>query len=296
MHPLRALIEDVGQRLTSDAMAERVMGQWDTPGSRPVFSIAPPLARDEIAGVERLLGQELPSSLLEFLTEVTSDFKLSWGLQANMVPNSYGGRSPEYAVTLPDGLMEWSHAPLSDGTYPDGAKQYPIISSGRAALSIENLLATARGLAGWLEIYDPAQASTEDERSHLEIISNFMASGLPILTAPNGDWLAIDQSDDAECLHHVSHEGGEAGIEIDLDLIGFLTHQMLLGPVWPDFLEIYKFSDNVRDVVEGDYRIQSADFSAFGVKGEAWRDWFWGGDPPVAAPELLDRCGPLPIS
>jgi hypothetical protein len=289
-HPLRKFLEEIAGRLTSDAMAARIQGNWDNPRSRPTVRIAPPASAAELAALEARIGHKLPASLREVLGEVSASIEITWVLRGHNVPAPWGGEMIEVTAEVPDRFMEWDRAPMPDGTYSEGAKRYPRFMSGGLRFSLAGVEAAVAGLPGWASIYDPASAGDTETSAHFEVIANFMMAGFPVLTAPNGDWLAIDQRDGAECLLHVSHEGEEAGIEIDLALPNFLAHLAALGPLWPDFGEIFAFSHAVEEVVPGDYRIRTGSFDADGEAGTAWRSWFWGGSPPVPPAGLLARC------
>lgn len=52
---------------------------------------------------------------------------------------------------------------------------------------MEEAQAVLQGLPGWMELYDPSVAGSPCGREHLGVIFNFMAGGLPVMTAPNGD-------------------------------------------------------------------------------------------------------------
>lgn len=292
MHPLREFLGRVGQALKSDAMAARVMGDWDLRGVRPVTRLAPPATGAEIAALERAVGQRLPESLRVVLAEVSREIDMSWFLRARYAPNAQGFRDLVPEVAVPDALREWDRGLHADGTPPPGAQRVPRFMSGGIRFSLEGVLRAARGVGGWRDVYADDPSMDEDTRAHYALIRDFMGAGLPVMTAPNGDWLAIDMRDGEECLLHVSHEGESAGIEIDLSLPGFLAQQAWLGPVWPDFSEVYAFSDRVEDVIAGDYRVQTADFGAESALGETWRGWFWGEvDPGPPDETLRRRCG-----
>ncbi len=290
MNPLRSHLEAVGAALRNPAMAKRALGEWGRQSAGPDISFAPPAGASEIRALEDALGRDLPATLRTVLTEVTSDIKLLWHLPGDRIQTDWGYRV-EPRVTLPEPFQEWSHGLNADGTRSAHARRTPKIMSGGLYFGLEGIRRAAEGFP-WSGTYDYMREITTDpeELAHYDLIEAFMGHGLPILTAPNGDWLAIDLRDDRERLLHVSHEGEEAGIELDLTLSQFLTHLTWLGPVWPDFSEIFEFSTEVTEVVPGDPRIQFARFDAEGAHGTIWRDWFWQEfGPPRPDPLLLAR-------
>jgi hypothetical protein len=290
MHPLRTFLKEVGRRLTDDAMTARVQGNWEDPSSRPVVRIGPPAGAAKIAALEARLGRGLPPDLREVLSEVSAEIEIAWVLRGHYVPASWGGQTVEVTVEVPEAFLEWDRAPMPDGSYSPDARRNPRYLGGGLRFSMDGIEAAVAGLSGWTSLYDPARADDPDMAEHLEVITDFMTAGFPVMTAPNGDWLAIDQRDGSGCVMHVSHEGEEAGIEISLSLPNFLAHLAALGPVWPDYSEIFAFSDSVEEVVPGDYRITAASFRADGAAGALWRAWFWGGSPPAIPPGLIAPC------
>ncbi len=292
MHPLRAFLEEVAAALRSPAMRDRVQGNWDDPDSLPRVRLAPPASEAELRAFEARLGAELPPDLREVLGEVSADIEIVRVLRGHRVPADWGGTRVEITVDQPDEFRYWSHGLLPDGTPPPQATRRASYISGGFRLSLAGIERAYRARPGWAEIYDPKNESDPDTAEHLQLLHDFMWSGFPFMTAPNGDWLAIDLRDGTGCVQHVSHEGEEAGIEIDLGVIGFLTHLAWLGPVWPDFGEVFAFSDPVAEVRPGDYRIRAARFDAQSDYGTDWRRWYWGTAMPKPAPDLLSRCTP----
>lgn len=292
-HPLRHFLEAVGTALQSDPMQARVMGSWDDPTSRPTVRIAPSATPAQIKALNETIGGPMPESLREVLQEVSARIEIAWVLRGRYVKADWGGQTVETEVTPPDALLEWNRGLNADGTAPEGAKRTPRFISGAIRFDLNSIAAAIAGVDGWQSVYADAEGLDADTRAHFALIRDFMGAGLPVMTAPNGDWMAIDQRDATECLLHVSHEGEDAGIEIDLTLPQFLAHQAWLGPVWCDFPQVYQFSDKVEDVIPGDHRVTEAHFSALSEQGRIWRDWFWQGsglaDPD---PSLLIRCDP----
>lgn len=280
MHALRSHFEAVGAALRHPKMANRALGSWERQSEGPLVSIAPPANSLEILEMEEALGRTLPATLKEVLTQVTRNIEMQWHFPANQIKTEWGYRV-DPRVTPPDRFLQWSHGLNADGTPPPNAKRGPKFISGGLQFGIEGVLSAAKGFP-FSGSYDHMREITEDpeELAHYDLIENFMASGLPVMTAKNGDWLAIDLRDDRERILHVSHEGEEAGFELDLTLPQFLTHLSWLGPVWPDFSEILDFSTKVEEVVPGDYRISEVRFDAQGDHGTAWREWFWQDVPP----------------
>ncbi|QDC08533.1 hypothetical protein FHY55_04435 [Oceanicola sp. D3] len=287
-HVLRGFLLELGARLRSDEMARRVQGSWDNAATRPRVTIDPPATAAQLAALEAELGEPLPPGLREVLGEVSAGIEMIWVLRGHHVPTSYGQRV-ETTVTPPDRFMSWSHTPNADGTYPEGARYRPDIISGGFRFSLDGVRQAHQGRAGWLEAYADDPTMDAETRSHYAVIRGVMAAGFPVMTAPNGDWLAIDQRTDDGAMLHVNHEGEEAGIEIDLDFPRYLAHLAWLGPVWPDFSEMFTFSARNEEVVPGDYRVQSAEFGGASEAGAAWRAWFWGEDQPELPENLQGR-------
>ncbi len=224
------------------------------------------------------------------LGQVSGNIEIIWGLRSREVTDADGFPEVEYPVTPPDAFMEWSQAPDTQGIYPSDAYRSPKITSGGMSISPRRVLEAAAALPGWLNLYADDPGHDSATRAHFAVIREFMSAGLPIWTAPNGDWLAIDMRDGDEHLLHVSHEGEEAGIELGLTLPQFMAHLSWLGPLWPDFPHIFDFSTRTSEVVPGDPRIMRARFDATGTRGREWRDWFWAGiGLPDPSPGLLGR-------
>ncbi|MEJ6392367.1 hypothetical protein V8J82_03815 [Gymnodinialimonas sp. 2305UL16-5] len=277
-------------------MTHRVMGhlpwgaEWvEHVDLRPVVRIDPPASPAQIAGLER--DVPLPASVREVLSEVSAYIEISWELRGRPVLRD-GFRDIEYDRLPPEQFLEWSVSFPAGETPPDGAFRYPNPSSGGLRFSLEEVAANRPGALGWIDVYDPARAYDAEDAEHRQLLVDFMARGAPVMTAGNGDWIAVDEREGLGCLIHASHEGEVAGYEIDLDLVGLLTHQAWLGPSGIDFTEIELFS-NVAEVVPGDYRVMSAHFDADAPNGRSWREWFWGDLNPVPDTSLLRRCAPL---
>ncbi len=278
MHPLRLHLENVAAALSLGVMRERINPDVE-------LQMAPPASPAALAALEDGLGRPLPATLREVLGQVSGDARFVWSLRSQETTDQDGFPRDEYLVTPPDAFMEWSQAPDADGNYAPSAHRSPTFTSGGMDFSVAEVLAAAAALPGWLQLYADNPQDDEDTRAHFALIREFMSAGLPIWTAPNGDWLAIDLRDGDEHLLHVSHEGEEAGIELGMTLPEFIAHLSWLGPVWPDWPVIHAFSTRTRDVVAGDPRVTRARFDAAGATGRAWRTWFWAGtdlpDPPA---------------
>lgn len=280
MHPLRQHLEAVGVALRHPKMANRARGRWERQSEGPTVSIAPPVTRARVAQMETTLGRALPSTLIEVLTEVTGDLALAWYFPATQIKTAWG-YEVEPLVTPPDRFLEWSHGLNADGTPPSNVRRTAKFITGGVFFGVNSVLNAAKGFPFSGAFDHMRKIYTDPETlNHFDFIEEFMANGLPVLTAKNGDWLAIDLRDSDERLLHVSHEGEDAGIELDLTLPQFLTHLTWLGPVWPDFSEIFSFSNEVTELIEGDHRIKEASFDAEGEHGTAWREWFWQDVPP----------------
>lgn len=281
MHPLRQHLARVGAALASGPMAARI----NRDSLCRLGAVATP---QELAALEGELGFPLPRTLREVLGQVSADIEISWSLRSRETVDAAGFPRNEYLVQPPDEFLEWSQAPDAQGNYPPSARRVPRIPSGMIRFSLAGMRRAVGSLPGWLDLYRDDPDHDDETRAHFALIREFMSAGLPVWTAPNGDWLAIDLRDEDERLLHVSHEGEEAGIELGLTLPQFLAHLSWLGPVWPDYPMIFMFSDETDDVVPDDPRLQRADFDARSEAGGKWRQWFWDmtglADPP---PELL---------
>ncbi len=274
MHPLRQHLENIAAALSSGAMRDRINADLRL----HLGPVADPAA---LSALEADLGQPLPATLREVLGQVSGGIEMIWGLRSRAITDEDGFPGEEYLVTPPEAFMEWSQA-------PDAAGNYPAITSGGIRFSAAGMREAAAGLPGWLQTYADNAEYDDETRDHYALIREFMSAGLPVWTAPNGDWLAIDLRDGDEQLLHVSHEGEEAGVELGLTLPQFIAHLSWLGPVWPDFPEIFRFSTRTREVVPGDPRITRAGFDAGGLAGTEWRGWFWAGTVlPSPQPGLL---------
>lgn len=296
-HPLRAHLETVAGALRSDAMVARVQDSWNDPTSRPEALIGPPATRRQMRRLQDTHGGPLPDTLREVLEEVSANIRLSWAMRGQYEKADWGGKKVVTDVTPPEPFLEWSRAPQADGTPSPGAVKSPFFISGSLYFSLDEIEKNLQRGANWQDVYPDDPSADADTRAHYALIRDFMSAGLPVMVAGNGDWLAIDQRDNDECMLHVSHEGEEAGMEIDLTLINFLAHQSWLGPVTPDFMEVFTFSNSITDVIPDDYRVREVTFDATSEKGKLWRDWFWGEagiTPPDAS--LLTRCSGPPLS
>lgn len=267
-HPLRAHLEHLHRALTLAQKQARI-------DPEPVFRLGPAATPDELTRLEADLGAPLPTSLREVLGQVSADIEIVWHLRSRSFVDADGLTETEYLVSPPDDFMAWSQAPDPQGNYAATARRMPSIRSGGIRFSLAGVRAAVGSLAGWQDTYADDPDGDDETRDHFSLIRDFMAAGLPVWTAPNGDWLAIDLRDESQQLLHVSHEGEEAGFELGLTLPQFIAHLSWLGPVWPDYSEIFAFSDPVADIVPGDPRLRRANFDARGKAGRLWRQWFW---------------------
>lgn len=278
-HPLRRHLENVVAALASPAMRARLNPDM-------VLRLGPVARADELTALEADLGAPLPETLREVLGQVSADIEIIWSLRSREVTMPGGWTESEYLVSPPEAFMEWTEAPDAQGNHADTARRVPAITSGGLRFSLQGIRDGFAALPGWVGTYADDPGYDAETRDHLALIRDFMAAGLPVWTAPNGDWLAIDLRDGSEQILHVSHEGEEAGFELGLTLPQFIAHLSWLGPVWPDFPEIFGFSDRVADIVAEDPRLRRAGFDARGKAGQAWRQWFWDGTglpgPPPA--------------
>ena len=280
-HPLRTHLEAVGTALRHPAMAERVH-------EAPTAALGPPATEAMVADLERDLGQALPAGVRTVLLRVSAKASFDWSLKRRTWLADEGYLASEALVRPPDAFMEWDRAPFPDGTPVPGASLGPSIWGGGLEFSLDTIRQAALGVPGWLDVYGEEGAGDDaDLREHFGVLRAFMRRGVPVMTAPNGDWVAVEA--ETGRVLHVSHEGEEAGIVFDLDFTGFLTHLAWLGPIHPDFSELLAFSGET--VAEaGDDRVRRAAFDAAGEKGTLWRDWFWTGtDLPAPDASLLRR-------
>ncbi len=291
-HPLRRHLLNVAAALRTPAMAARVMGRWGQPGSTPTAHIGAPATIAQLRHLRDTIGAPLPDGLQEVLQEVSADIDLQWVMRGHYRTASWGGQEVVTDVTPPDPFMMWSHAPAADGSRSPNAVKKPLFISGGLRFGLSEIEQAVLGQPGWQSVYADNPQDDAETRAHFDIIRDFMGAGLPVMTAGNGDWLAIDQRDESGCMLHVSHEGEEAGMEIDLTLPNFIAHQSWLGPITPDFSEIFAFSDSITQVVPGDHRVQDVSFDAQSRSGRIWRNWFWADSDLVPPdPGLLTRCG-----
>lgn len=280
-HPLRAHLEHLGRALNAAPMRARI-------DAGTVFRLGPAATPDELAGLEADLGAPLPATLREVLGQVSADIEIVWSLRGRQGADGGGLTETGDLVLPPEPFMEWDEAPDAQGNHAATARRRPSIESGGIRFSLQGVRAAAGALAGWQDSYADNPDYDAETRDHFSLICDFMGAGLPVWTAPNGDWLAIDLRDDSQQLLHVSHEGEEAGFELGLTLPQFIAHLSWLGPLWPDYSELFAFSDPVVDIVPGDPRLRRAHFDARGKAGLIWRQWFWDqAGLPDPAPEIL---------
>ncbi len=240
-----------------------------------------PASEAELSAVEQEIGATLPSDLRRFFAAVSKEIEVSFRL-----PGKRLEAAPwfDYEELPPERFVQWAYAPAADGSIQEFSYRSPILTGGLFRLKLEDVLQAYGAVDGWRAVYDPETAADEEMADHSRGLLEFFDAGFAFATAPNGDWLAVDQRDGSERLLHVSHEGEEAGIELDQGLFQFVGHQALLGFPGYDFPNLFLFNTAPETDEEPVYPIVTdVAFRATGETGQAWQDWFWRGDLPEAS-------------
>ncbi|MBT0957087.1 hypothetical protein IV417_06800 [Alphaproteobacteria bacterium KMM 3653] len=274
------------EALASPEMRARVMpvGDW------PLVRIAPPASAADMRAFEAQVG-DVPDGLARFFRDFSAGVEVAWQLRGRFDPPGSYHLVPDEMP--PEPFMEYPRAPDAQGNYPPDLEQVPVITSGSLNLTLEGAARAFAAVPGWIDLYTPPPGGNPRQAGHFRGIREFMVGGHAFATAPNGDWLAVDQRAGTGCLLHVSHEGEESGIEIDLGLAEFVLHQAMLGVPGIDYPQVFMFSRTVEYSAGVDAPYSEATFDALSDAGEIWREWFWAplGGPLAVDPALLGRCG-----
>lgn len=246
------------------------------------FDIAPPATEAELSAVERQLGKRLPDSLRQFFGEVSSGMDISWEPHTRIV--RHGDQDIDVIhPPLPESLLQWAYTPGYDGSIQDFNYRSPKISGGLLRFGPSEVISAHQGRDSWLAIYDPKDATDPETREQLEGLHAFFLAGFPFATTQNGDWLAVDMSTTGERLQHVSHEGEEAGIQLDQQLSDFMVEQTMLGFPGIDFSELFLFdADAVSNQANAaEYaEVRDIRFRADSPAGIDWMKWLWTDSRP----------------
>lgn len=144
-------------------------------------------------------------------------------------------------------------------------------------------------VASWPEEYFRLRPEVADDPEEVEFHQRYWpraTRGIPVLVAPNFDFLCIDLQQPGEKLIYISVNGTD-DLMLDLTLPRFLTHLTWLEP-WPDWNQIERFA--TEDVpLNVDPPMRRLRFDAEGPEGTAFRKKVWKGRVSRPSEVLLER-------
>ncbi len=258
---------------------------WADGDPRPFFFAGNRAREALLSHAEDRLGQPIPSTLRRFFLDCTDMLVVDWAFRSRRIEGDSG---TQRIITLeelpPDAFVQTSRG------WIDGIERLtPAVWSGGIEISLHGMVRAFQARTGWVETYRDVDYGDDALKAHFNRIADYMEVGFPFATAPNGDWLAIDLRDGCERIMHVSHEGEEAGIEIDMTLPQFLMHQAMLGFPGIDYPELFAFAGGEIATLGGPDSpyVSEVPFDARGGDNPAWTDWFWDGVERPTIPDAL---------
>ncbi|NPD15464.1 hypothetical protein HOY34_09660 [Xinfangfangia sp. D13-10-4-6] len=146
-----------------------------------------------------------------------------------------------------------------------------------------------------LEDHSPLPFMALSDAGYFYDIHTFLSRGFPVSVSPCEDWLAIDRHAGANTMLQFSTNVFDTGAtEISLGLVPFLAVQAALGPTEPDLDSIRAFSTGYTQIPARGGLNSPTGFAIDTPNSMIWRDWFWGGQPPMPPDSLMQRCrGPV---